>query len=133
MTFQTRRITLAAGAAPINLAEDADFGLSELGELWAWIAVQNVSTRIARYQETTLAPAGTAIDVGHTLSRWGRADHPSEFRRAVLVVVGERRHDRDQSGRREPDPARLDARRGIQAGAGGSRSRLPLPSPLRTR
>ena len=66
--FETKRIALAAGAAPVDLAADSDFGLSELGELWTWLAVQNVTTRLARYRETTLAPAGTATDTGFTLS-----------------------------------------------------------------
>ena len=68
MSFETKRIALTAGAAPIDLAVDADIALTELGIAAANVAIQNVSTRIARYQETTTAPAGTATDTGHTLS-----------------------------------------------------------------
>ena len=67
MTFETRRIALAAGDAPIDLASDADFGLSESGVLRANAAIQNVGTRIARFAEVEVAPSGTAEDVGHVL------------------------------------------------------------------
>ena len=67
MTFDTKRITLAAGAAPVDLAADADFGLTEFGESQGFAAIQNVSTRTVRYAEAETAPAGTAVDVGHTL------------------------------------------------------------------
>ena len=70
MNFETKRITLTADAAPIDLAADSDIGLAadsgEFGQ--AWIVVQNVSTRTVRYAETTAAPAGDATDVGHTLA-----------------------------------------------------------------
>ena len=68
MSFETRRISLAAGAAPVDLAAEPDWGLSELGIGHAWAAVQNVSTRTARYAEVETAPDGTATTVGHTLA-----------------------------------------------------------------
>ena len=68
MALDTKRIVLAAGAAPINLAADADLALTELGISQAWAAVQNVSTRLARFAEVEIAPAGTAADVGHVLA-----------------------------------------------------------------
>ena len=67
MSFETKRITLAAGAAPIDLAADPDWGLSNIGINQVWAAVQNVSTRTVRFAETATAPAGTATDEGHTL------------------------------------------------------------------
>ena len=48
-TFETKRIALEAGEAPIDLAADPDWGMDELGALQAWAAVQNVSTRTVRY------------------------------------------------------------------------------------
>ena len=68
MSFETKRVNLTARAAPIDLAADADLALTELGISQAWVAIQNVSTRIARYAEAETAPAGTAVAVGHTLS-----------------------------------------------------------------
>ena len=68
MTFETKRIALAAGAAAVDLAADADLALTEIGISQASLAVQNVSTRTVRYAEVETAPAGTAVDVGHTLS-----------------------------------------------------------------
>ena len=68
MAVATKRITLTAGAAPVDLAADADLAVTELGISQAWLAIQNVSTRIVRYAEVPTAPAGTAADVGHTLS-----------------------------------------------------------------
>lgn len=66
--FETRRTSLAAGAAPIDLAALPDWLLSELGIGHTWAAVENVSTRTVRYAETETAPDGTATDVGHTLA-----------------------------------------------------------------
>ena len=64
--FETKRISLAPGDTPIDLAADPDIGLTaDIGA--TWVAVQNVSTRIARFQETSTAPAGTATDTGHVL------------------------------------------------------------------
>ena len=68
MSFETKRISLAAGAAPIDLAADADLALTELGISQGWLAVQNLSARLVRFAEVETAPAGTAEDVGHTLS-----------------------------------------------------------------
>ena len=72
MAVETKRIELAAGAAPVDFTVDPDLELRDDGLLPArstgHFAVQNVSTRIARYSESATAPAGTATDVGHTLS-----------------------------------------------------------------
>ena len=74
MSFETKRIALVAGAAAKDLAADPDwaFGSDATnrldGRYRAWAAIQNVSTRIARYALVEAAPAGTATDVGHTLS-----------------------------------------------------------------
>ena len=68
MALSTKRITLAAGAAPVDLAADSDLALSEFGISQGSLAVQNVSTRTVRYAEVETAPAGTAADVGHTLA-----------------------------------------------------------------
>ena len=67
MNFETRRISLAAGAAAVDLAADSDLALTELGVSQGSLAIQNVSTRTARYAEVETAPAGTAVDLGHTL------------------------------------------------------------------
>ena len=66
--FETRRITLAADDQPIDLADLADWELSDTGVSQRWAAVQNVSTRTVRYARVDAAPNGTAIDVGHTLA-----------------------------------------------------------------
>ena len=68
MSLSTKRIELTAAAAPIDLSADTDLGLTELGISQAWAAVQNVSTRLARFAEVEIAPAGDSEDVGHTLS-----------------------------------------------------------------
>ena len=72
MSFETRRITLAAGVAPIDLAAHPDwrFGSSpRLDDRYrAWAAIQNVSGRTARFAQVSAAPAGTATNVGHTLA-----------------------------------------------------------------
>ena len=70
MSVDTKRITLAAGAAPVDLTVDPDLELRDdgLDRSVGYFAVQNVSTRIARYSEAADAPAGTATNVGHTLS-----------------------------------------------------------------
>ena len=68
MSFDTKRISLAAGATPLDLAADADLALTELGISQGWLAIQNLSTRLVRYAEADPSPAGTATDVGHTLS-----------------------------------------------------------------
>ena len=68
MTFETKRLTLSAGSAPIDLAADPDLLLTELGISQGWLAVQNLSTRLVRYAEVEVAPAGTAEDAGHVLS-----------------------------------------------------------------
>ena len=67
MSFETRRIALTAGTAPVDLAADPGWGLSELGISQGWAAIQNVSTRTVRYAEVVTAPDGSATDVGHTL------------------------------------------------------------------
>ena len=68
--FQTKRLVFSdANSAPYNLTGDPDIDLtSESPVPFAWIAIQNVSTRTARFQETEQAPASTATDSGHTLS-----------------------------------------------------------------
>ena len=68
MSFDTKRIALTAGAAPIDLAADGDLALTELGISQAWLAVQNLSTRLVRFAEVEIAPAGDSEDVGHVLS-----------------------------------------------------------------
>ena len=68
MSFQTKRIALTAGSAPIDLAADTDLALTELGISQGWLAIQNLSTRLVRYAEVEIAPSGSAEDVGHTLS-----------------------------------------------------------------
>ena len=70
MNFETKRITFSdANSAPYNLVVDTDINLtSESPVPFAWIAIQNVSTRTARFQETEVAPASTATDSGHTLA-----------------------------------------------------------------
>ena len=68
MTFETKRSALAAGAAPVDLAADTDLALTELGVSQGSMAIQHVSTRTVRYAQVVAAPAGTATDVGHTLS-----------------------------------------------------------------
>ena len=70
MAVETKRIELAAGAAPVDLSVDPDLVLRDDGleRSVGFFAVQNVSTRIARFSETSTAPDGAAIDVGHTLS-----------------------------------------------------------------
>ena len=70
MAVETKRIILAAGAAPVDLTVDPDLELRDdgLNRAVGFFAIQNVSTRIARYSEAPTAPAGTATDVGHTLS-----------------------------------------------------------------
>ena len=70
VAVETKRIELAAGAAPVNLTADPDLELRDDGleRRVGFFAIQNVSTRIARYSEEATAPAGTATNVGHTLS-----------------------------------------------------------------
>ena len=38
MSFDTKRIALTAGAAPIDLAADSDLALTELGIAQGWLA-----------------------------------------------------------------------------------------------
>lgn len=70
MSFETKRIIFSdANSAPYNLVVDTDINLTTESALpFAWVAIQNVSTRTARFQETEQAPASTATDSGHTLS-----------------------------------------------------------------
>ena len=70
MAVETKRLVLATGAAPVNLTIDPDLVLRDDGleRSVGFFAVQNVSTRIARYAEAAIAPAGDSTDSGHSLS-----------------------------------------------------------------
>jgi len=68
LSFDTKRIALGAADAPLNLAADSDVGVSRNGIRQGWVAIQNTSTRTARYTLALRPPGATATDVGHVLS-----------------------------------------------------------------